>query len=96
MKFSFHPEAEIELMQAVEYYEDCQPGLGEDFVYEVFAAVKNILSYPEAWPVVAKPLRRCLVSRFPYGILYHKDDKIVSILAVMHLHRHPDYWKNRK
>ena len=31
MKFSFHPEAEKELNQAIDYYEEIDPGLGIDF-----------------------------------------------------------------
>ena len=37
MTFYFHPEAEQEFMQAIDYYEECKPGLGEDFSLEVFA-----------------------------------------------------------
>lgn len=46
MTYSFHPEAEAELVEAVEYYETCQSGLGEDFSYQLFAAIKNILAFP--------------------------------------------------
>ena len=35
MKLSFHPAAESELDLAIDYYEDCQPGLGNDFSLEV-------------------------------------------------------------
>lgn len=41
-------------------------------------------------------VHRCLISRFPYGVLYSIEDDGVFILAVMHLHRNPDYWKYRK
>jgi len=40
-------------------------------------------------------IRRCLTNRFPYGILYSIESDRIFILAVMHLHRDPDYWKHR-
>jgi len=39
MTFDFHPEAETEFLEAVEYYESCSPGLGEDFFLEVNSTV---------------------------------------------------------
>jgi hypothetical protein len=96
MTFDFHPEAETELLEAIAYYESCAPGLGEDFSLEVYSTVQNILSYPHAWPIVEDDVHRCLASRFPYGVLYSIESDCVYILAVMHLHRHPDYWKHRR
>jgi hypothetical protein len=95
MTFAFHPEAEEEFSQSIQYYEDCEPGLGEDFSLEVFSSIQNILSYPNAWPVVEEDVRRCLTNRFPYGVLYSVEPDHIYILTIMHLHRHPDYWKHR-
>ncbi|PIU84438.1 MAG: plasmid stabilization protein [Deltaproteobacteria bacterium CG_4_9_14_3_um_filter_44_9] len=96
MTFDFHPEAETELLEAIAYYESCAPGLGEDFSLEVYSTVQNILSYPHAWPIVEDDVHRCLTSRFPYGVLYSIESDGIYILAVMHLHRRPDYWKHRR
>ena len=95
MTFSFHPEAQLELHEAIDYYEDCERGLGYDFSIEVLGTVQNITNYPTAWPVIEEGVRRCLVNRFPYGVVYSIEQDEIFILAVMHLHRHSDYWKNR-
>jgi len=95
MKYFFHPEAEIEFLAAIDYYEDCKPGLGYDFSVEVYSTLANILSFPEAWPLLVDNIRRCLINRFPYGIIYAVDEDVLFILAVMHLHRNPEYWKDR-
>ena len=63
MKFSFHREAEREFDIAVEYYEGCRPGLGLEFAAEVYAAIKRIAEYPEAWTPISRNTRRCLVNR---------------------------------
>lgn len=96
MTFSFHPEAEEELGRAIDYYESCQQGLGEDFFFEIHSAIQRIIDFPEVWPVLDVDVRRCLTHRFPYGILYSIDNLEIFILAVMHLRRNPDYWKNRR
>lgn len=95
MTFSFHPEAESEFRQAIDYYEDREQGLGYDFSIEVFNTIRNIVNYPTAWPIIEEGMRRCLVNRFPYGVIYSIEQDEIFILAVMHLRRHPDYWKNR-
>jgi len=95
MNFSFHPEADEEFIEAVAYYEDCEPGLGLDFSREVYASIQNALDYPAMWPVIEDEVRRSLAHRFPYGVLYSIEPQGIFILAVMHLHRDPDYWKHR-
>lgn len=95
MKFPFHPEADEEFIEAVAYYETCEPGLGLDFSREVYVTIQNALDYPTMWPEITDQIRRSLVHRFPYGVLYSVESGGIFILAVMHLHRDPDYWKHR-
>lgn len=95
MKYSFHPEAETEFAQAIEYYEEHEVSLGYDFAVEVYSAIERAAAHPKAWPLMEAEIRRCLVRRFPYGILYAEEEEGIFILAVMHLHRDPDYWKKR-
>ena len=97
MTYSFHPEAEIELVSAIEYYEECKRGLGLEFAKEVYSTIHNrIMQYPYAWQAIDKDNRRCLLNRFPFGIIYYIKDKNIVILAVMQLNKKPNYWKNRK
>jgi len=70
MTFSFHPEAELEFLEAINYYEDRERGLGYDFSIKVFNTIQNIVNYPTAWPIIEEDMRRCLVNRFPYGVIY--------------------------
>lgn len=95
MKFLFHPEAEAELIEAADYHESKETGLGVDFAMEIYSAIERIASFPMAWPKIEPEIRRCLVRRFPYGILYSDNRDTILIVAIMHLHRKPDYWKYR-
>ncbi len=96
MRFSFHPEAAEEFNKAIDYYEDMEPGLGYDFALEVHSTIKRSVELPKAWAVLEGDIRRSLVRRFPYGILYSEEQEGLFIVAVMNLHRKPDYWKHRK
>jgi toxin ParE1/3/4 len=96
MTFDFHPEAEVEFIEAVAFYEKAEPSLGEEFSLEVRGAMRNILSYPSAWPVLEGSVRRCLVNRFPYGILYSVEPDRIFVLALMHLPRRPGHRKDRR
>lgn len=95
MKYSFHPAAEEELNEAIDYYNECQDDLGLAFAKEVSKSIKNILSYPQAWPSLSKNTRRCLIKRFPYGIIYQISCDEIYIIAIMQLNRKPTYWEGR-
>jgi len=95
MKYSFHPAAEKELNEAIDYYEECKNGLGLEFAKEVYTAIQNILLFPTAWSPLSENTRRCLTNRFPYGIIYHIANEEIFIIAIMQLNRKPEYWKER-
>jgi hypothetical protein len=95
MSFSFHPEAEWEFLEAINYYEEREDELGFDFALEVYSAIGRAVEHPNAWPILDGEVRRCQTKRFPYGVLYSVEKKGIFVLAVMHLHRDPDYWKHR-
>jgi len=95
MTIEFLPAAAAEVEEAVEWYNAKQPGLGEAFRQEVSKAVDRISLFPEGWAKVSHRSRRCLLRRFPYGVIYQVRDKMILVLAVMHLHRKPGYWHGR-
>jgi len=87
--------AEAELSEAVAYYNEQCPGLGFAFAAEAKATLNRIAGFPDAWPRFSSRIRRCLLDRFPYGILYHQSEDELLILAVMHLRRAPQRWQDR-
>jgi hypothetical protein len=62
--------AEIELDQAIRWYGAQAPGLDNAFLIEVLSAADRIARFPEAWHPLAEGIRRCRLSRFPYGLIY--------------------------
>ncbi|MBI4650846.1 type II toxin-antitoxin system RelE/ParE family toxin [Candidatus Desantisbacteria bacterium] len=95
IKESFHPEAEIEFIEAARYYESEAPGLGITFINEIRKAVAVILINPQAFTPIGRRIRKKSLQRFPYNLLYFIDNDILLILAVMHQKRRPNYWINR-
>lgn len=95
MNFYFHEDAETEFDRAIAYYEDSRSGLGLEFAQEVYAAITRIIQFPDAWSPMSKNTRRCLVNRFPFGIIYQLKSDCVRIIAVADLRRRPNYWKDR-
>lgn len=87
--------AEMEMLEAARFYELQAPGLGSDFLDKIESAVQDIGMHPERWPIIRLNIRRRLIHRFPYALLYRVESNEVVVQATMHLHRRPDYWKNR-
>jgi len=67
---TFHPEADAEFQEAIEFYESESAGLGVRFFREVMAAVARIEAHPRAWPRLRGPVRKCVMTGFPYKLLY--------------------------
>jgi hypothetical protein len=95
MRIRFLDIAQIELDQAIEYYNYESPGLGDEFLTEVLKVIDRIGEFPEAWHRLSKRTRRCQTRRFPYGIIYQIREDEILVVAVANLHRHPAYWKGR-
>ena len=93
---SFHDLADRELNEAAQYYELETPGLGLAFVNEVEKCVRSISQHPEAGTAVHGGIRRRLVRRFPYALLYSIKVDGIRILAVMNQKRRPTYWVGRQ
>ena len=56
--------------------------------------VYDELEDSRSWYDEQQGVRRFLVHRFPYAIIYKPTSSLIQIIAVMHLRRHPDYWKS--
>lgn len=91
----FLPEAENEMLEAASYYAVQATGLGMDYLSEVEHAVRTIEESPATWPVIEGELRRRLIRRFPFGILYRIEPEEIIIVAVAHMRRRPGYWRAR-
>ncbi len=95
MKVCFLKPAQSEVDAAVAWYGSQSAGLATQFLDNLDLAVRRIVAYPYLYMEVEQGLRRCLFSRFPYGIIYGIDSDTIIVVAVAHLHREPRYWIDR-
>ena len=91
----FLDPAKDEMADAAEYYEWQTKGLGFDFLGEVEQTTKRIQEFPESGKCIKVNTRRRLLKRFPFGIIYRLEKERIVVVAVMHLHRRPNYWMKR-
>ena len=92
----FHPEAESEMIDAAAWYESQQTDLGKRFLACVQDALNRVELNPTLYVVVDSDVRRCLTKTFPFGVLFRIKPDMIVVMSIMHLHRDPDYWKNRR
>ena len=91
----FHQAAKDELLISRDYYDELVFGLGKSFLIEVERCLNIIKSNPLAYPIVRQNIRKAVIMKFPFSILYKLEDKNVYILAIMHQKRKPNYWSKR-
>jgi toxin ParE1/3/4 len=96
VRVSLHGAAERELADAAEYYEAASSGLGHAFLDDVESAIEHIRSYPESGHLLNQAVRRVLLRRFPYAVMYSSESQEIRILAIASLRRRPFYWRGRE
>lgn len=89
-------EAEIDILEAALHYEREREGLGFRFESELDHTITRVAENPLQFPVIEGGVRRALVRTFPYGIFFCSEEDTITVLAVLHLHRHPHAWKRRR
>jgi plasmid stabilization system protein ParE len=95
MRVIFTRIARQELDDAVRYYELEYSGLGHRFKEEVRKATLRIAEYPRAWSLERGDVRKFLLHKFPYKLMYSVEEDYILIIAVAHQHRKPDYWVDK-
>lgn len=95
MKIRFLVAAQCELDEAYDWYEAQAKGLGGQLVEETRLAVRRVAVFSESCQEIAPGIRRCLIRRFPYALIYRTAGEELIILAVIHQHRKPRDWQQR-
>jgi hypothetical protein len=96
MKVILSEYAKLELEDAIAYYQLEHSGLGISFKEEVKKNIERIKKFPLAATIEKREIRKSLLYKFPYKILYSIESDHLFIIAIAHRHRRPDYWINRK
>jgi toxin ParE1/3/4 len=81
-----------ELQQAHDWYEAQREGLGEDFLRACDRTMFDLAEQPLRFPVLHADVRRALLVRFPYAVLFRTRANQVVVLSVLHQARDPRRW----
>ena len=91
----YHPAAGNDIQTAVDFYDARRRKLGDAFLAVVRASARRLKEKPFLGPPLDGPIRRFVVQRFPYTIVYEPTPEGIYVLAVIHDRQEPDLWKGR-
>ena len=89
------PEAKAEFDTAADWYEQQRVSLGVDFIAKVREVLRRIAANPRIHATTFGDVRKAVVRRFPYVVLYRDDTVEVVVVAVFHSSRDPKVWQAR-
>ena len=90
-----HPLAQLDLLDAVMWYEGQRPVLGLAMSEQVDAAIDRATGNPLALAVIEGITRRVLCRRFPYAVFVQVEGEVLVVLAITHVRRDPIAWRAR-
>ena len=91
----FTEAARADVLEAFDWYEARQDGLGQRFTDELDALAGRIGRSPLQFPLVHGPVRRGLLRRFPYGVFFRLTPVVAQVIACLHTARDPATWRDR-
>jgi plasmid stabilization system protein ParE len=95
-RFIVRPEAEIEIDDSYNWYEDQSVGLGMDFLLAVQASIDRISANPYAYQIVHRKKRRAVLRTYPHSIYFVISENEIAITACVHHKRDPKVWRSRR
>lgn len=95
MRVLLEPSALVEAQQAQAYYAAIFAPLADQFRHRLDQAVARVAENPRAWAPYLAGTRRCLLTGFPYSLVYRVLADHVQVIALAHQSRRPGYWRGR-
>jgi plasmid stabilization system protein ParE len=96
LRVFIHETAEAEINEAADFYDIQAPGLGAVFLDEVQHIIEAVMLHPQASMLLRGNLRRKLMAKFPYSLVYSVRPNEIRVLAIAHQKRRPFYWRGRR
>ncbi len=93
---TLRPIAQAEIAEGYEWYEEQRPGLGDEFLREVRRTLSSVEEAPFRYPVIRRDIRRALLNRFPYSILFIAEQENTVVVGCFHARRDPRRWHGRR
>jgi toxin ParE1/3/4 len=91
----YHQGATADVKSAVAWYQQRSPKAALDFIEELHRAINTIREAPDRWPTGKNDTKRFLLWRFPFALIYSEQESVITIWAVAHGSKRPEYWTRR-
>ncbi len=95
LPFRLHPSADQEAIEAAQWIKEDDPYQAALFVEALENAILRACKQPEIYPCFDGEFRKVRAGKFTYAVVFRLKNGEIQILAVMHLHREPGYWRER-
>lgn len=93
MRISILSPAQDEISRIIDFYDAKKAGLGLEFLDELHRTWLALLEYPELGAPHSRDVRRVVLGRFPFVVLYSLEPDEIVVHAIAHQRRRPDYWR---
>ncbi len=94
-RYRFLTEADAEFREHTQYFDEQVAGLGDKFITDLQAAIREIREYPESGALVSRNLRKRVLRVFRHTVFYVNGAEEIIIVAVAAHRRRPHYWRKR-
>jgi toxin ParE1/3/4 len=95
MNVVFRPEAERDLIEARDWYDNKRNGLGTEFLAEAGRTIEKVGESPGWYETRWRNVRSCQLNRFPYLVFFRVLDDRIEIVGVLHGRRDDSVWRKR-
>ena len=85
-------EAKQDWNEAVDWYDECEPGVGLHLNEKIHSTLKTLSRQPERFPFATRLTRKAkILGRWPYSVYFtiNKEHREVKVLAIWHGKRNP-------
>jgi plasmid stabilization system protein ParE len=87
MRLDVSPEAENDLLEAIDWYEEQRPGLGPRLEAAFLKATRRLKQFPHSAQEIDFQCRGLLLADFPYLVVYRIEDDAITIHGFLHSSR---------
>jgi toxin ParE1/3/4 len=81
--------ADLDYLQALKWYEEQQPGLGQEFDAELLELFERIKQDSERFQKETDMVRKARMPRFKYQIYFTIEGDEIGVVAIWHPSRNP-------
>ena len=92
---TIEPSVRLDLNEAIEYYLEINFELADALANEFYDGIEAIVDNPYLYQTISRSYRKLTLKRFPYKIIFNVKRELITIVALSHHKRKPNYWRKR-